>query len=387
MNNNNEDIPEPVCEQKPSKFFGIEMHWMPAEGYAESNKESLRKIAMHQILQISKSNNLDAMIPYAAMNIFDRFISRNEVPRMLGGMREDIVLAADACLTISWSVKSTSFSYDEFLEADNHEYKDTDARVVRKVQLVAMEQKIDVGVDWRMRVATPISFVEFFVGIIPIGRGIKRRTLNEIVIQTQGVIAASAVFTACRVLFNDQYYREKENMIRRVTKYVDEEDLEACLEDTCKMCIEKQIMLERDLESADWKKLEEEINRRLETSSSSSSFNSISNRDEEDDPQGKIDPDMNFELKWMMLSSEDPEERTINFPDIRTLATDLDDPSDDNRAGATTSFRELRRSRGVLTRDLQILLRTNWSYRGVALDCSYNNKHSTQRKMDHQGVT
>lgn len=51
---------------------------------------------------------------------------------------------------------------------------------------MAMEQKIDVGVDWRMRVATPISFVEFFVGIIPIGRGIKRRTLNEIVIQTQG---------------------------------------------------------------------------------------------------------------------------------------------------------------------------------------------------------
>lgn len=121
-----------------------------------------------------------------------------------------------------------------------------------------------------------------------------------------------------------------------------QEDLEACLEDTCKMCIEKQIMLERDLESADWKKLEEEINRRLETSSSSSSFNSISNRDEEDDPQGKIDPDMNFELKWMMLSSEDPEEWTINFPDIRTLAPDLDDPSDDNRAGATTSFRELR---------------------------------------------
>lgn len=35
--------------------------------------------------------------------------------RMLGGMREDIVLAADACLTISWSVRSTSFSYDEFL--------------------------------------------------------------------------------------------------------------------------------------------------------------------------------------------------------------------------------------------------------------------------------
>lgn len=120
-----------------------------------------------------------------------------------------------------------------------------------------------------------------------------------------------------------------------------QEDLEACLEDTCKMCIEKQIMLERDLESADWKILEEEINRRLETSSSSSSFNSISNRNEEDDPQGKIDPDMNFELKWMMLSSEDPEERAINFPDIRTLAPDLDDPSDDNRAGATTSFREL----------------------------------------------
>lgn len=58
MNNNNEDIPEPLCEQKPSKFFGIEMHWMPAEGYAESNKESLRKIAMHQILQVSASGIL-----------------------------------------------------------------------------------------------------------------------------------------------------------------------------------------------------------------------------------------------------------------------------------------------------------------------------------------
>lgn len=33
---------------------------------------------------------------------------------------------------------------------------------------------------------TPICFVGFFAAKIPVGRGVKRRSLNEIIIQTQG---------------------------------------------------------------------------------------------------------------------------------------------------------------------------------------------------------
>lgn len=129
--------------------------------------------------------------------------------------------------------------------------------------MLKMELQILRGLKWQMRAVTPICLVRFFVEMIPIGKGIERRTLNEIIIQTQdskiayilesksiysvvliirigfvlinflifvtdisftrfrpSVIAASAVLTACRLLYNDIYEENKKILLSR--KYVEE---------------------------------------------------------------------------------------------------------------------------------------------------------------------
>lgn len=49
---------------------------------------------------------------------------------------------------------------------------------------------------------TPISFVGFFAAKIPVGRGVKRRSINEIIIQTQGgKIAFSGEFLLTPVIW------------------------------------------------------------------------------------------------------------------------------------------------------------------------------------------
>ncbi|KAH9802925.1 putative cyclin-D6-1 [Citrus sinensis] len=314
------DYPLPAYkEEQFEKYFNVETEWMADEGYAESKEVTLRKVAMHVILRNSKSDKLDAFIPYLAMNIFDRFISRHQLPTVLDHVRDDIVLAANSCLTLAWKMRDNSFSVPEFL----------------------MELQILRGLKWQMRAVTPICLVRFFVEMIPIGKGIERRTLNEIIIQTQdnisftrfrpSVIAASAVLTACRLLYDDIYEENKKILLSR--KYVEEEDLETCLDETYEKCIEKKILLLRDVWFVEKPKLEigaAEIAKAGETSSSGShrSGKEPIQEQNQDEAEGDIDQEMNFELKWMMWSSDDPEDLTINSPDFRTLPPAPDDPND-----------------------------------------------------------
>lgn len=55
-----------------------------------------------------------------------------------------------------------------------------------KRHILSMELQILKGINWRLRAVTAMYFKEFFVGKIPAGKGIMRRTLNEIIIQAQG---------------------------------------------------------------------------------------------------------------------------------------------------------------------------------------------------------
>ncbi|KAL9444224.1 hypothetical protein AB3S75_017411 [Citrus x aurantiifolia] len=57
--------------------------------------------------------------------------------------------------------------------------------------------------------------------------------------------AASALLTACRLLINEVYEENKKILSAR--KYVEEEDQEACLDETYEKCIEKKILLVRDV--------------------------------------------------------------------------------------------------------------------------------------------
>lgn len=47
-----------------------------------------------------------------------------------------------------------------------------------------VEPKIAMAIKWRLTI-TPLSFVDFFVGKMPQGKGIRYRTINKIIIETQ----------------------------------------------------------------------------------------------------------------------------------------------------------------------------------------------------------
>lgn len=112
-----------------------------------------------------------------------------------------------------------------------------------------------------------------------------------------------------------------------------QEDLETCLDETYEKCIEKKILLLRDVWFVEKPKLEigaAEIAKAGETSSSGSHRSGKEPIQEQNqgEVEGDIDQEMNFELKWMMWSSDDPEDLTINSPDFRTLPPAPDDPND-----------------------------------------------------------
>ncbi|KAK9209378.1 hypothetical protein WN944_001744 [Citrus x changshan-huyou] len=152
-----------------------------------------------------------------------------------------------------------------------------------------------------IRAVTPICFVGFFVEMIPIEISLTRFRPS--------VIAASAVLTACRLLHNEVY--EESNKILLSRKYVEEEDLEACLHETYEKCIEKKILLLSNVWSEEKPKLEigaAEIAKAGETSSSGSrrAGKEPIQEQNQDEAEVDIDQEMNFELKWMMWSSNDP---------------------------------------------------------------------------------
>lgn len=101
------------------RYFTAETDYVAAAGFETSRIATLRQIAVTVILRNSKSYKREAMIPYLAMTYCDMFISRNELPNVLGRVRDDIVLAANCCLTIAWRRRDKHFSLPKFLENNN----------------------------------------------------------------------------------------------------------------------------------------------------------------------------------------------------------------------------------------------------------------------------
>ncbi|KAH9802920.1 cyclin-D2-2 [Citrus sinensis] len=372
------------------KYYNMEPDWMAAEGYAESKEALLRKVAMRVILHSSKCDKLDAYIPYIAMNTFDRFISRHQLPIVLGKVRDDLDLTAHCCLMMAWKFTDIfSFSLEEFVKKRKLSRDNID-RVYLEIMMTETWHILAVPI-------TPISFVGFFAAKIPVGRGVKRRSINEIIIQTQGdinftrfrpsVIAASAILVGGRLLFDNLLYKINK-MILLASSCVNKEELEACLTKTYEMCIGKKILLERNegrelkvgagetssssshrpgkepKQAGEYVKqdevgacltktnlLERNEGRELKVGAGeASSSSSISRRpgkepmlekikeepeiDNEksmleeikEEPKSNIAkltledtiiPETNFELKWMLWSSDDPKEWTIDSPVFR----------------------------------------------------------------------
>ncbi|KAL5078663.1 hypothetical protein RYX36_007084 [Vicia faba] len=187
-----------------------------ASKYFFRNAENafFRRHAVAIISMLAKRIDNDTLIPYLAMNYFDRFFSKNS------SMLEDVEgfidtvkvrLIAIACLTIAAKMRIKDFSIEHFLITY---YRIVNVRIshhmVMRTELLILRE-----LGWEIQSVTPFTFLNFYYRYFKKYGGFKRRCINEIIVQAQGehtfvdyyptVIAISAFLTASQIAYPDLY--------------------------------------------------------------------------------------------------------------------------------------------------------------------------------------
>ncbi|XP_052178865.1 putative cyclin-D6-1 [Diospyros lotus] len=216
------------------KLFAVESVFMASEGYFQNrNIANFRQFAVSFIEEISKCENFDAFVPYLALNYFDRFISRHELPRVVTSTdEENAILLVISCLTIAWKMRIKSFNADLFMTA----------RKLRldRISFRKMEFHILNALQWRMLSLTPICFAKYFMSLLnltPWNLAPNQRSVYEIIIRGQAeieftqfkpsIIAASAVLTTSLKLFPSRF--EELKVTVSSSEFVSQEELLQCM--------------------------------------------------------------------------------------------------------------------------------------------------------------
>ncbi|CAI8593050.1 unnamed protein product [Vicia faba] len=196
-------------------YSDVEMFFVASKYFYQNTENAFfRKHAVAIISMLAKRIDNDTLIPYLAMNYFDRFFSKNS------SMLEDVEgfidiikvrLIAIACLTIAAKMRIKDFSIEQFLITY---YRIVNVRIshhmVMRTELLILRE-----LDWEIQSVTPFTFLNFYYRYFKKYGGFKRRCINEIIVQAQGehtfvdyyptVIAISAFLTASQIAYPDQY--------------------------------------------------------------------------------------------------------------------------------------------------------------------------------------
>ncbi|EXC05017.1 Putative cyclin-D6-1 [Morus notabilis] len=200
-------------KQGVERFLNAEASSMAASGYLDDRFAPVwRERAVIVIFNVSRQEHFEPFIPYLAMNYFDRYISR-----------------------------------EKKIPAQNPEL-----RAVMPWEFLTMELHIVKGLDWRMCSVTALCFVQFFAPYFESTYGFRRRTINEIIIQSQNdylmsrfrpsVIAASALLAASSFLYAEQF----ESFLEKIASQIifRKEEVLKCMENLIDMCKDLRIQIE-----------------------------------------------------------------------------------------------------------------------------------------------
>ncbi|PON86693.1 Cyclin [Trema orientale] len=239
-------------ETKPGlgEYLNAEAWSTPHRGYiGDRVKEIWRQRAVTVIFKFSKCENFDPVTPYLAMNYFDRYVSRridNPIPSVMSCRQHDLELLALCCLTLAWKMRDRHFTVTKFLAGRQ------ELSAVTKEQVLSMEFHILMGLDWRMRPVTALCFVRYMEPKFHSTYGFRRRTINQIIIQSQSdiavalfrpsVIAVSALLAASSFLYTSQfpYFLDKIN-----SEIIFEEGhVDVCMAGMINLCNKLKLMIE-----------------------------------------------------------------------------------------------------------------------------------------------
>ncbi|PON45268.1 Cyclin [Parasponia andersonii] len=232
------------------EYLNAEAWSTPHRGYiGDRVKEIWRQRAVTVIFKFSKCENFDPVTPYLAMNYFDRYVSRridNPIPSVMSCRQHDLELLALCCLTLAWKMRDRHFTVTKFL------VERQELSAVTKEQVLSMEFHILMGLDWRMRPVTALCFVRYMEPKFHSTYGFRRRTINQIIIQSQSdiavalfrpsVIAVSALLAASSFLYTSQfpYFLDKVN-----SEIIFEEGhVDVCMAGMINLCDKLKLMIE-----------------------------------------------------------------------------------------------------------------------------------------------
>ncbi|XP_019425027.1 PREDICTED: uncharacterized protein LOC109333899 [Lupinus angustifolius] len=153
------------------RYLEAELCYMPSNNfYSHPHNLTIRNLAVSIIAKHWRGVEIDAFVPYLAMNYFDTLVSHYEEKPY--SEIDQVPLVATACLNIAAKIRK--FSDDFYL-------KDFDPDAIKEVEL-----RIRNNLEGLTKPVTPFCFLDHFYPPFQRIGGFKRRCINEIIVQAKG---------------------------------------------------------------------------------------------------------------------------------------------------------------------------------------------------------
>lgn len=155
-----------------------ETEHLPAADYAErlmngALDASERKDAVDWIQKAQAYHGFGSMSAYLSVNYLDRFISAHDLPQGKAWMMQ---LLAVACLSLAIKMEETEVPLSVDLQQIANAKYVFEAKAIQRMELLVLSK-----LKWRMKAATPFSFIEYFMHKFNNGNDPKEPEINRCV--------------------------------------------------------------------------------------------------------------------------------------------------------------------------------------------------------------
>ncbi|KAF7135726.1 hypothetical protein RHSIM_Rhsim08G0120700 [Rhododendron simsii] len=212
----------------------VETEYRASDGYSENlNVAALRHGAINAIERVYKKQNVDAIVPYLAINYLDCFISRNKLPELISSnKKENNRFLLIACLSLAWKTWDSAFKIEEFLR--NRMSKTSVDQVLK------IESTIANALQSRMQPADLSLLVQFFIQLLELQpENSLLQLVYQIIVRSQAdigftqftpsTIVATSVLIVSLELFPMQ--AEKFNRVVLSTEFIRKDEVLRCMND------------------------------------------------------------------------------------------------------------------------------------------------------------
>ncbi|CAN8276547.1 unnamed protein product [Cochlearia groenlandica] len=114
----------------------------------------IRNEAIHWIHKVCDYHNFGPLCVYLSINYFDRFLTSSELPKDKDWFVQLLVVS---CLSLAAKMEETNVPQSVDLQVEDPKFV-FEAKTIKRMELLVLNT-----LNWRMRVITPFSFLDYFV--------------------------------------------------------------------------------------------------------------------------------------------------------------------------------------------------------------------------------